>query len=309
MGLMTCDSGYASFQYAQAMPHMGQPVQLPSCGGWLLQRRINNTDYLDGRGGYPIFCCSDWQGLPADLASLEESTIAVSLVTDPFGSFEEDLIRECFPDQAYPFKTHYLVDLSSPISSIVAKHHQRNAAKAARVLKIYEESDHAIYLDTWRKLYANLIQLHKIKGVAEFPDPSFSRQFDVGGLRVFVAKDGDEVVGMALWIVHNDYGYYHLAAYSSRGYDLRASFGLFMHTFEVFAQEGIERLSLGGAAGLVNAKANEDGLARFKSGWSNNTRDVWFCGRVLNRGVYDALCGQTEMSASEFFPAYRSRQE
>lgn len=302
----TPDSGYASLAYAQALPQMGQPLRLPTSEAWLLQQEIDATGYMDVRGAYPLFCCADWQNLQVDLAALDESIAAVSLVTDPFGQYDEALLQKCFPDRAFRFKTHYLVDLSEPPASFIAKHHLRNVAKAQGALEIFEAPDSNAYLDVWCGLYENLVKRHNLRGLQAFSYISFARQFEVPGLRVFVAKERDTVVGMLLCITQGDYSYYHLAAYSDRGYKLRASFGLFMHSFEVLAEDGIQKLNLGGAAGLLNAGSKENGLARFKRGWSNAVRDVWFCGRVLNRDAYEALCRQHDGPKNGFFPAYRA---
>ena len=47
-------------------------------------------------------------------------------------------------------------------------------------------------------------------------------------------------------------------------------------------------------------------LAFFKSRWSTSTRMAHFCGRILNRKVYDCLTDQAGSTAGDFFPAYRS---
>ena len=285
---------------------MGQPVRLPRSGGWLLQQAIDDTGHADLRGAYPLFCCANWNELSADLAALGDSSVAVSLVTDPFGRFDEAILHECFPDRMVRFKTHYLVDLSEPPTSFVSKHHLRNAAKAGKKLELFEAPAPLSYLDAWLQLYSKLIERHDIQGLAAFSDDSFARQFQVSGLRVFIAKENESIVGISLWMTQGNHGYYHAAAYSERGYELRASFGLFMHAFEVLAEEGVRLLSLGGVAGLSDAEAKEDGLARFKQGWSNASCDVWLCGRVLNRGTYEVLCRERNVSTLSFFPAYRA---
>ena len=118
----TCDSGYASLAYAslayvQALPQMGQPLRLPSSGGWLLQQEIDATGYMDVRGAYPIFCCADWENLQVDLVALDESIAAVSLVTDPFGKYDEVMLQECFPDRAFRLSSKRIRVLSRRCSS------------------------------------------------------------------------------------------------------------------------------------------------------------------------------------------------
>lgn len=306
MDEVTEGSGYASRSYAAALPHMGVPVFLERSHGWLLSQPIGESGYNDLRSAYPLFCCAEWQRLQDDIVALDQSFAAVSLVTDPFGDFTETTIRDCFPDIAFPFKTHYVADLSVPPRSFVANHHLRNVSKANKDLELFEAPRESGSVDAWCALYANLVKRHNIKGVQAFSRVSFQRQFDVPGLRVFVARKNDEIAGMLLCMTQGKYGYYHLAAYSELGYQLRASFGLMMFCFETLANDGIELISLGGAAGLLNTQSTDDGLARFKKGWSNSIRDVWFCGRIINEGAYSSICPNHRQSQRDFFPAYRS---
>ena len=49
----------------------------------------------------------------------------------------------------------------------------------------------------------------------------------------------------------------------------------------------------------------EDGLTRFKRGWTDATRPVFFCGRILDEDKYAALCAARGQGPTEYFPAYR----
>ncbi len=119
---------------------------------------------------------------------------------------------------------------------------------------------------------------------------------------------------MTLWYRGDDRAYYHLAAYSPRGYELKASFALFWHAHEVFAREGVRWLALGAGAGIDNDEL--DGLTRFKSGWATVTRTAYLCGRIFDEQAYAALAGSANSHDETFFsrlppPADRSsiRQE
>ena len=63
-------------------------------------------------------------------------------------------------------------------------------------------------------------------------------------------------------------------------------------------------LDLGGAAGLENAPT--DGLSQFKRGWSNATRLVYLCGRVLDPQAYGRICERQGTGDMDYFPAYRA---
>jgi hypothetical protein len=51
----------------------------------------------------------------------------------------------------------------------------------------------------------------------------------------------------------------------------------------------------------------DDGLTRFKAGWSNAERTNWLCGRIFDREAYAALSRMNVGAASrDYFPAYRA---
>jgi hypothetical protein len=108
---------------------------------------------------------------------------------------------------------------------------------------------------------------------------------------------------MALWYISRDTGYYHLGACSEAGYELRALFGLFWYAIEYFGDSGLRLLGLGGGAGLPGSA--EDGLSRFKRGWSTRTCPVYLCGRILDPAAYHALAARTGPPGTSYFPAYR----
>src|SRR5258705_4435214 len=136
-------SGYMHPAYAESLSEIGPPRLLPRCGGWILERQIPPSPHLDAMGCYPLFACPDWNRLHDDLESLENSLVSVALVTDPFGDYDPDYLRECFPDVAKPFKEHFVVDLSRAPTTFVHSHHQRNVRKALREIAV-KEFDNAI---------------------------------------------------------------------------------------------------------------------------------------------------------------------
>jgi hypothetical protein len=91
-------TGYLSAEYAAALAEFGAPRQLPTSQGWLLQRPVPDSDCFDAMGCYPLFCCRNWDGLASDLAALAPELVSVTLVTDPFASFDPDALQPCFPD-------------------------------------------------------------------------------------------------------------------------------------------------------------------------------------------------------------------
>lgn len=295
--------GYLHPLYAQSFAEFGSPRELPFCKGWILERKIPETPYRDAIGCYPLFACQEWTQLYADLENIGNELVNLAVVTDPFGDYDEAYLRTCFKDVVIPFKQHFVVDLSRSLETVVSSHHRRNSRKALKELHVEKCANPANFLDDWVALYQTLIEKHSIKGLAAFSRYSFAKQLEVPGLVTFRAVYENKTIGMLLWYVQGDIGYYHLGAYNSSGYEMRASFALFWRAFEYFKKFGLQWLSLGAGAG-VNGR-DTDGLSRFKYGWSTGTRTAYFCGRIFNPDVYMQLTRSMGITEATYFPAYR----
>ncbi len=299
-------TGYATRAYAESLC-LGELVHLPTCDGYLAAQIVPPdsvaTDATDLTGPYPFLVCQSWDGLKADLDALPSDYVSVSLVTDPFAQFDPQALSEFGWDKFTRFKQHYVVSLGDHLGSQLSRHHRRNVRRAAKNLELRSAEEPALLLDIWCQLYDQLIDRHSVKGVSAFSRASFERQLSLIDLRAIVAYTQDEVVGATLWIVDGDVVYYHLGAYSALGYKLRASYALFYEAIATFRGE-YQYLALGGGAGSNN---DVDGLTRFKEGWATETREVYFCGRVLNPKLYEDLCRlNAQASHTAWFPAYRA---
>jgi len=296
--------GYLHSGYVHALIGQGKAVRLPHCGGWLLERRIPNSSAVDAMGCYPLFTCHDWSSLHRDLEGTNHNWVSLVLVTDPFGDYTTEYLRTCFPDFMIAFKEHYVVDLSRSNRDIVSNHHSRNVRKGFERVTVDVCPEPTALLEDWVELYGALIQRHNIRGIAAFSRDSFARQMEVPGLVALRACVQGTTVGMLLWYVMDAVGYYHLGAYSDLGYRSCASFALFWCALEYFAGIGVSWLNLGAGAG-VRATEN-DGLSRFKKGWSTGTRVAYLCGRVFDRAAYDELVSrQRRLPEGSYFPLYR----
>jgi len=295
--------GYLHPDYAQSLAEFGNPQELPCSGGWVLVQDIPGFPYIDARGCYPLFACRDWSQLSTDLKKIPAEWVTLSLVTDPFGEYDQSYLQECFPDFVTPFKEHFVVDLCRPINTIVSGHHRRNARKAFCKLSVSKSKDVSQLVDEWVGLYSVLIERHKIKGISAFSRTAFMQQLKVPGLTAFRAMEKETTVGMVLWYVQGQVGYYHLGAYTPFGYKLGASFALFWSAIEYFAASGLKWLNLGAGAGVKNDGL--DGLSAFKRGWSTRTKTAYLCGRIFNRTRYEEILKAKGVSAGNYFPAYR----
>lgn len=256
-------------------------------------------------GCYPLFSCSDWRLLEQDFRTLSDDIIALSLVTDPFGNWDESLLKSTFTTLCKPYKQHFVTDLSIPTTTFVSSHHQRNARKSLAKLSVetvmYPDEE---CLNTWCAMYENLAAKHVITGPTSFSRSIFRGMMDIPGLIILRACNDVSTVGMLLWYVHGDVAYYHLGAYSQQGYTLKASFALFDAAIKYFSQAGVRWLNLGAGAGISGS--GDDGLSRFKEGWSTGTKPVFFCGQIFNRSAYDQLVAAKHAETANYFPAYRA---
>ena len=296
-------TGYTHFSYAESLSEWGAPRLLPRCGGWILERHIAGFSTRDAMGCYPLFACRNWSQLHADIEEIAGELVSLALVADPFGDYDTDYLRHCFADLVVPFKEHFVIDLSHAPQEFVNVHHRRNARQALDRLGVEECAEPESLVNEWCALYDTLIARHGIRGLTAFSRASFAKQLAVPGIHVFRAARGDVTVGMNLWYADNSVAYYHLGAYSQTGYELHASYGLFWHAIEHFANAGLRWLNLGAGAGLVGDGA--DGLSRFKRGWSTGARTVYFCGRIFDRDAYAQIVEAKNVAPTEYFPAYR----
>lgn len=298
-------AGYLHPHYAASLQHAGRPVQLPASGGVLVERDIPGTGLRDAMGSYPIFCCRNWNALGKDLDALGDGFVAVTLVTDPFGEHDVHKLHSWFPDVCRPFKEHAVVELGRDPGSFVSSHHRRNVKKALQQVDVELCERPLEHLEEWVQLYGHLVARHGIRGMPAFPEEAFGYQLQVPGVVMLRAVRDGQTVGMILWYLQGEVGYYHLAAYSEEGYRALASFALFWKSIEHLASR-VQWLGLGANAGTA---ASADGLSRFKAGWATGTRMAWLCGRIMNHDDYAAAAGVSGVSSSAsaaFFPVYRS---
>ena len=293
--------GYDHPFYAASLSEFGVPHALPESGGHVLVRRVPDTTYRDAKGPYPLFACRDWSRLPEDLETIGEDLVSLALVPDPFGDYNEKLLRRCF-DVVRPFKEHFVANLEVPRDSMVSKHHRYYARKTFEEVRVEECEEPPRFLEEWTGLYANLADRHGLGGIHAFSRESFAGQLEVPGMVMFRAVAGGETVGMHLWYVSGEVAYSHLAASSERGYELMAAYALHWFAIEHFAGR-LASLDLGAGAGIGE---DSGGLSRFKKGWSTGTRTAYFCGRIFDHEKYMKLSLENGAEKTGYFPAYRA---
>ena len=293
-------NGYAHHNYAGSLEEFGTPRELSNCGGWVLERPIADTPYRDAMGCYPLFVCRDWSQLAVDLHDFRHDLVSLGLVADPFGQYDEALLRHCF-DRVIPFKEHFVADLSQPITTIVSAHHQKYTRRAFKNVSIDICEHPARFLDEWTELYGNLTEKFDVRGIRAFSRSSFEKQLNIPGAVMLRALHQGETVAAHLVYVNDDVCYGHLVGCSETGQKLLASYALYWAEIEYFTGKA-RWFDWGAGAGL---SSENNGLTQFKRGWSTGTRLTWFCGKIFNKEQYAEIVRQKGVPETAYFPAYR----
>jgi hypothetical protein len=298
-------TGYEHPDYAASLSEFGTIIRLPRSEGWALRRPIAGSLQHDLIGPYPLFFCKNWNQLPHDLTDLVGKAVSFSMVTDPFENLKPEFLKSFF-DVVLPFKKHFITELSRPIETFVSKSHQETVRRALRKIEVSLCPDPPAILSEWVRLYLNLARRHGIGGIRAFSKRAFSQQLSIPGLIAFEAREitTGGIVGIDLWYLQRDIAYGHLAAFSERGYELRASYATKWHALNYFLGKA-HFLNLGASAGASIEMSADNGLAKFKRGWSTNTRTNYFCGKILDSVAYAKLVCEQNASAVSSFPAYR----
>ncbi len=293
---------YSHWGYAASLAEFGVPRELPRSGGWLLERAIAGTSQRDLMGPYPIFACADWSGLAADVEQFGDSRVSLVLVPDPLADVDASELERAFPGRVQPFKRHLIRDLDE--AAQLPAHHRRHVRRASRSLEVEVCAEPLEHLDDWVGLYDTLVARHRLVGIRAFSREAFRRQLALPGLVAVRAESRGSTVGMTLWFEDAPNAYYHLGAYSPEGYEISASYALFVVALEHLRDRGVRWLDLGGAPG---SRSQDDGLARFKRGWASGERTAWLCGRILNGSAYAQLTA-ARGPAPGWFPEYRAAE-
>jgi len=317
-------SGYRHASYARSLAEFGTPRELARSGGWILERPIDDPETdadggaHDAMGCYPLFVCSDWNALGADLdemASPRSSAgtagrtplVSLALVADPFGNHDRRTLERCFADLVVPFKEHHVIDLERAPDTFVSRHHRKHARRALRELSVTVCNDPPACLDDWMALHAELVARHHIEGMRAFSRAAFAAQLTVPGAVVLRADMAGRPVGAQLWMVDGDVAYGHVLACSDAGYDHGAAYALYWSAIEHFAGK-VRYCDIGAVPGAGDdaGGSGTDGLAQFKQGWSTHTRTAYLCGRIFDQDRYHELTRARGAQASPYFPAYRA---
>jgi len=291
---------YATREYAQTLRHVGQPLFVPPWGTWVIVRDIA-SGLRDAMGTYPVACLAEDADLEEGLALLRrDGLVSVTLVVDGLRGPPLDSMRSAFGFWR-PFKTHYLVDQAAD-EYRPSRHHQLEVRRAQRRGVTVQEVRLADILDGWVGLYRELTVRHRVGPVQSFPRDSFVALLACEGLTAIGAFLASELVACHLWFEHDGLVRSHLGASNADGYASSAAYAVYDYSLRRCHGKVA---SLGGAAGAN--PGGDDGLARFKAGFSNATGTSYVLGSVLDPVAYTQLSSACAMpNADGYFPAYRA---
>ena len=288
---------YASRAYAESLAHVGDALAVPEWGGHVLVRRIPGGSVRDAVGPYPLTALPPDADLAGGLERLRRAGLAsVVLVVDDRLRPSVETLGEAF-DFARPFKTHFVVDRAlGPLA--LGKHHRYELKRAlARVDTA--EIDLADHLPAWTALYGELAARHGLSGLHAFPAAHHAALAGLPGVRAFGAFVEGRLVSAHIFVTHAGYAVSHLAASAAEGYATGAAYAV--NDLAIKAMSDCEAINLGGGAGAGDDP--NDGLVRFKRGFSNRTAPAFLCGKVLDPAAYERL--SEGFAPTGFFPAYR----
>jgi hypothetical protein len=296
-------SGYLHPLYAQSLCEFGRPLELSRCKGWVLERQIPGFADCDLTGCYPVFSCQDWSQLHLDLEDLGDEIVCLSLVTDPFGSYDESYLKRCFKDVVLAFKEHYVVDLQDPIENRVSRNMRHNIRRALRNINVEVCQNPRQFLDDWDRLYGRMIERFHIRSIRAFSRSAFIRQFDLPGFIMYRAEHAGEIVGIEIVIAQGEAAFGHLIGIDDIGYRLGVSDVLYWNTIHDLSRRGLRWYDIGGTPGVLNGE--RDSLKGYKLKWATGTRTAYFCGRIYNPRRYGEIVQATGAGETSYFPAYR----
>ncbi len=291
---------YATTTYAQALSYWGRPLYVPEWGTSVLIREIM-PGLEDASGTYPIAILNKQADILGGLERLRShNLVSVVFVVDDFHRPSLEELNQYFTI-VRPFKTHYLYRKSCGILSY-NKHHRYELRQALKAVHV-STFDLSHNMEAWTKLYSNLISNKGITGLQSFPSEYHRVLGELDGVTAIGAWHNDELVSCHIWVAHNEHVHSHLAASSAEGYALRAAYAVNDASLHHFLNA--EVINIGGGAGFAD-NAN-DGLARFKRGFSNDTTLSYICGTVIDSNRYTELVQERgTIECPSFFPAYRA---
>lgn len=289
---------YDTAAYAATLSHLGMPFAVPGWQGCLLRCTIPAaTNVFDAISVWPYCSPPDSSQLPALRALLQAEGLVtlrafcrpeVQLSTEPFqqAGFELSLLKE-----------HFVFDSTFDEQPQSAKT-RANIRRGQRLWQI-ELVSLADHQHTIAAYHEQLLQKKQFSAIAALPPTHFAALADVPAVQVLGAFD-KEGLGAALITVHSAKSiHFHVVVGAERAYRNCAFYALYQEAITRWAPS--HTLYLGGAPSSPNGQ----GIARFKSRFSNRCVPVYMLQTVLNPALCQQLVRSRPLRRSNWFPPYR----
>lgn len=292
--------GYKNKGYASSFTEQGEAVYLNNCDGWLIKRPIANTSYFDLIGPYPLFFCKDLLSINKDILDLyHKKIVSLVFVNDQVEPLSLKKTKEQFT-LFKPFKVHYVANLDKPWELFVRRNMRRYANKAFKNFHISLVENNSLFLESLWNFYIENISKKKFTINNLLTKTNLMNQLKLPGVTLFKAESKNKVHGIACYIEVDSRVYGHIIGCSEQGYANYVTYGLYGAALSYY-QKRMESIDFGGNAGLSNDSSC--GLALFKSGWCNQKKMTYLCGKITNKELYSQLTANIKNSS--YFPAYR----
>lgn len=202
------------------------------------------------------------------------------------------------------------LDLTPPVEEQFMKFRKdhRRGLKKLRDLGLTVIEDNALeHLDEFVEIYSA-----SMKRVGAAPQYFFDRAYFASlierlgpAMRLFLVKDGAEVVAASLHSAYNGIIHGHLGGTRDRALEWSPDKLLIDEVRLWAAARGYRVFHHGGGVG-----AREDSLYRFKEGFSDRAHEFFTWRWVLDPAAYRALCdARGAAAAGDYFPVYRATTE
>lgn len=284
---------YATLEYAQSLAHWGKAHFIESWRTPIILREVT-AGVFDAAGTYPIAALPAEADIAGGLAELKRlGAVSAVMVVDDIHRPGLDVLKTHFPFFK-PFKTHFVCAKGKGEPRFLSGEKLRRVKKKVRAGVIDLKND----WQSWQRLYEHLIEVLSLKGMHAFDERHHRALGELDGFVGIGAWQGDELISAHVWAVDETSAISHLVASSDPGYKLSAAYAVNDFSLQYFADKDV--VNFGGGAGF--ASDENDGLAKFKQGFSNDTASSYLCGAILDAALYEKL---TAGKHTQFFPAYR----
>lgn len=286
---------FDTWEYAQSLGHIGQPLQISSHPWPFLVRKISNTAYFDAVSPWPYvsYCAPVIMAHTLQLLK-EHSFISLTVFFSP----EDSVCLDDWNNQDIRLdilKPHFVLPRGENPPDW-SKKTRANIYRARRHWQVREISLKAfgLTIGEWHEKNALQRQFSPMSHVHPDHFISLANIENITALGAF-DKDG---LGAAL-VVNQEVEsvHFHAVVGHERSKKYGGAYALYDRAISLWGVT--HNLYMGG-----QPAQNGEGVARFKKRFSTQEAPVWMGKAILNQDIYQLLTRERKGNPN-FFPAYR----